>query len=55
MAATDEGPRRLAPDKILAQVTVHGPNGIIGDALIEIGPDDPGWEAWDEWLKDAEE
>ena len=54
MADTDEGPRRLAPDKILAQVPVDGPDGVHADGLVEIGPDHPQWEAWDKWLRDGE-
>jgi hypothetical protein len=28
----------------------EGP-GVTGDGMITIGPDHPGYQAWDEWLK----
>lgn len=30
-------------------------NGVIGDALVTIGPDHPDYEAWDSWLRRQEE
>jgi hypothetical protein len=44
-------PRRIAPDRILAQVRVDGPDGEIGDTMLEIGPEHPAYERWDAWLK----
>jgi hypothetical protein len=30
-------------------------NGISAAILVTIGPDDPGYEAWDSWLRQHEE
>ena len=45
-------PRRLAPDRILAQVRLEGPDGEVGDTMLEIGPEDPAYAAWDAWLRE---
>lgn len=29
----------------------EGPGGMMGDGMITIGPGDPGYADWDEWLK----
>ena len=29
----------------------EGPDGMIGDGMITIGPDHPDYQAWDEWLQ----
>jgi hypothetical protein len=38
-------PIRLADEKLLVPHRVTGPNGLIGDVMVEIGPDDPDYEA----------
>ena len=32
----------------------EGEDGLIGDGMATIGPDDPEYAAWDEWLKTQE-
>lgn len=42
--------RRLPNGNIIAETRLDGPNGEIGDALVEIGPDDERFQMWDEYL-----
>lgn len=43
-------PRRLDDDRILAPKRAEGPDGLIGDALVEMTPEDPDYQLWDEYL-----
>lgn len=45
-----DGPRRLGPGRILAELGATGPRGEQGDGLVEIHPDDPRYPIWDAWL-----
>jgi hypothetical protein len=40
---------------INAPFRAKGDDGTIGDGMSRIGPDDPAYAAWDEWLKDGEQ
>jgi hypothetical protein len=46
--------KRLENGRLLVPRRAEGPHGLIGDAMVEIGPDDPDFAAWDKWLR-AEE
>lgn len=37
---------RLPDDRLLIPRRAEGPDGLIGDGMVEIGPDDPEYEAW---------
>lgn len=43
--------KRLANGNLLVPVTIDEP-GLTGDAMVEIGPDDPAFAEWDAWLKE---
>ncbi|GLY78572.1 hypothetical protein [Actinoallomurus iriomotensis] len=42
------------PDGTLTVPMRAETGGIIGDALVTIGPDHPDYEAWDAWLRRVE-
>lgn len=42
---------RNADGTITIPRRAEGPGGLIGDAMVTIGPDDPEYAVWDEWLK----
>ncbi|GGS88444.1 hypothetical protein ACFFV7_50995 [Nonomuraea spiralis] len=42
---------RNADGTITIPRRAEGPGGIVGDAMVTIGPDDPEYAVWDEWLK----
>jgi hypothetical protein len=42
--------RRVAADRLLVPMRAEGPNGEIGDGMVEIGPDHPQFERWTTWL-----
>jgi hypothetical protein len=43
-------PKRLANGNLLVPARVEGPDGLIGDVIKEIGPDDPDYAAWSKWM-----
>lgn len=45
---------RLPNGKILAPKRAEGANGLVGDGMLEIGPDDPDYNTWDTWLRRTE-
>ena len=47
-------PRRLPNGNLEIEARFDGPNGEIGDALIEIGPDDERFPIWDQYLTQQE-
>lgn len=46
-------PQRLPSGHLLVQMRAEG-EGIIGDALIEIGPEHPDYAKWDAWLRERD-
>ena len=44
--------QRLPNGNLLVPHRAEAPDGTIGDAMFEIGPDDPGWS---NWMKDLEQ
>lgn len=42
-------PQRLPNGNLLVQLPTET-DGIVGEALVEIGPDHPAWAVWDEYL-----
>lgn len=57
MATTEQGgggimaARRLPDGRLRVPVRAEGPGGIVGDGMAEIGPDDPRYQQWDEYLR----
>ncbi|MBN9122967.1 MAG: hypothetical protein J0I06_28155 [Planctomycetes bacterium] len=44
--------RRLASGNLIVPMRAESNDGkIIGDALVEIGPDHPQFAVWEEWLR----
>jgi hypothetical protein len=43
-------PERLPNGNLLIPKRAEGPNGTIGDGMIEIAPNDPEFKKWDEYL-----
>lgn len=44
--------RRLSNGNILARVAYSGSaSDMVGDGLVELAPEDPGYDRWDEWLR----
>lgn len=43
--------RELPNGNLLVPRRAEGPNGEIGDGMVEIGPDDPGFQVWSDWLR----
>lgn len=41
---------RIGPDRLRVPRRAEGPNGTIGDGMVEIGPEDPEYDAWAEWI-----
>jgi hypothetical protein len=41
---------RIGPDRLRVPRRADGPNGEIGDGMVEIGPDDPEYDAWVAWI-----
>lgn len=39
-------PKRLRNGNLLVPRRAEGPGGLVGDALVEIGPEDPEFESW---------
>lgn len=48
-------PRRVGLDRISIPKRAELPGGGVGDGWVEIGPDDPDYDAWAEELKRTEE
>lgn len=42
--------RRLSRDLLLVMRRAEGPGGLIGEGMVEIGPDDPEYAGWAEYL-----
>ncbi len=42
---------RVAPDRLRIPVRVEGPNGEIGDGMLDIGPEHPDYSAWADWAE----
>lgn len=47
-------PERLPDGRLRVPRRAEGPGGVVGDALVVIGPDDPTFAAWDEDLRRRE-
>jgi hypothetical protein len=43
-------PIKLENGRLLVPRRAEGPRGIIGDGIVEIGPDDPDYTAWVQML-----
>jgi len=43
--------KRLPDGKLIVPCRAEGDGGVVGDGMVEIGPDDPDYPAWDKWLK----
>jgi len=43
--------RWISRDEIEVPATAEADDGMIGDGLQTIGPDDPRWDLWAEWLE----
>ncbi len=48
-------PKRLKNGNLLVPMTARGPGGLIGDGMVEIGPDHPEFKEWEEDLKRGQE
>lgn len=46
--------KRIGPDRLRVPARAEGPNGEIGDGMVEIGPDHPDYLAWDAWIRRQE-
>jgi hypothetical protein len=44
-------PAELPNGNLLVPRRAEGPNGEIGDGMVEIGPDDPKFQVWLDWLR----
>lgn len=44
-------PKKLPNGKLLVPRRAEGPGGMIGDGLVEIGPDDPEYADWLAWIE----
>lgn len=42
--------QRTGPNRLRIPARAEGPSGEIGDGMIEIGPDDPRYTQWAEWI-----
>jgi hypothetical protein len=47
--------KRLPNGNLLVPMRAEGPNGIIGDGAVEIGPDHPSYASWEAWLQRVEQ
>jgi len=45
-----EQPRRLASDRLRVPMRAEDPSGLIGDGIVEIGPDHPLYAEWATWI-----
>lgn len=43
--------RRNPDGTVTVPMPARGPDGVMGDGVVTIGPDHPDFKAWDEWLK----
>jgi hypothetical protein len=48
-------PKRMANGKIRIPRRAEGTGGMVGDAVTEIGPDDPEYAKWDDALREQEQ
>ena len=44
-------PIELPNGNLLIPARAEGPDWMIGDAVREIGPDDPEFQVWSDWLR----
>lgn len=47
-------PERLEDGRIVVPKRAESEDGMIGDSMVPIGPDDPDYEDWDAMLKEIE-
>lgn len=47
--------KRNPDGTITVPMRAEGPDGLIGDGMVDIGPDHPDFAAWDAWLKQHEQ
>jgi hypothetical protein len=47
---SEQVPRRLAPDRLLVPMRAET-DGVVGDGAVEIGPEDPDYQQWAEFLE----
>lgn len=50
MTEVDELPRRLPNGRLLVRARAEGPNGEIGEGVIDIGPGDELYDFWNDWM-----
>ena len=43
--------KELPNGRLLVPRRAEGPRGEIGEGMVEIGPDDPAFEVWADWLR----
>lgn len=47
-------PVRLANGNLVVPMRAEGENGMVGDGAVEIGPEHPQFEVWDDYLRRME-
>jgi len=43
--------RRLSNGHLVVPGVFEGPDGIVGEGMVELAPGDEGYEVWDAWLR----
>lgn len=44
-------PERLPDGRLRVPRRAEADDGMIGDGMVDIGPDDPDWDVWDRYAK----